>query len=437
MSDQVLEALRTSTSYKALEDVLVGVKLKGLQTVDALGALYREKSIISYDTGMGKTYMAAAIIKMLLNEDPGRGFIILIKKKQITQTSKKISDCLGLPVLVTTGMQKDVQNTIVSGKYLDYHVLMITHSTLESQLFVKTLLKDRDKFCCLIIDEAHNLNNTTDASSADVLKGMCRAFRYRFALTATPITSDIKQYARLAHMLDPDTYPNASMLASKMKRGSFSIKQDPLFFIERTRLDFGVNFKIHGEPIFVEPMEHQIGAMGTDMVEICKGEGAVNQANALVDFILEHKNRGERGLVYVNRHSIRNWILPFLNEAGIKVGCINGFTSRSEDEKTMDDFNNTKQLDVVITSVTEAIDLDCDWVMFYEFTVNVEQMIGRSYRGFDDKELWVYFMFTYDTGEIEAFQRNIYTRSELIKRVLGKTYWAVFDTERKIESEVI
>ena len=55
---------------------------------------------------------------------------------------------------------------------------------------------------------------------------------------------------------------------------------------------------------------------------------------------------------------------PFSGKSGIRYGCINGCTKRSEDRETMQRFNKDRELDVVITSITEAIDLDCDWVMF-------------------------------------------------------------------------
>ncbi len=56
------------------------------------------------------------------------------------------------------------------------------------------------------------------------------------------------------------------------------------------------------------------------MAELCKGDGAVNQAMALVSFIEEHK--GSRGLIYVNRHSIRGWIIPFLEKAAFAMDAL-------------------------------------------------------------------------------------------------------------------
>lgn len=433
MSDNFAEDLLERPSCEAVSNILVSDRLIGRQSIDVLAALKRESAIISYDTGLGKTYLASGIIRMLLNEDPTRKFIMIVKNKQLEQTPKKIEKCTGVTVTAMNATQQSVNEYMRSGKFKDSTVLMITYSCLQNRVVMDTLLENRQLYCCLIIDEAHNLNNVDGADSAMMLRGMCRAFKYRFALTATPIVSDVNQYARLANILDPVAYPDSAKLARDLKSGRFSIKDDPMFFIERTRKDFGVHSYIVGEPYFVDCMAHQFGAKGMDMTEVCKGDGAINQAQALVEFIRSQK--GKRGLVYVNRHSIRNWLLPFLDEAGIRYGCINGNTKRSDDKEVMRKFNETKELDIVITSITEAIDLDCDWVMFYELTLNVDQMIGRAYRGLDDKELHVYFMLTKDTYEADFFYENIFARSQVVKNILGKEYTAVFDTQRKIEQQ--
>ncbi len=431
MYDTLYSGLKNLKSYVAGNFVLAADSLVGLQTVDVLSAIYRKRAIISYDTGLGKTYLASGIIRMLLNEDSSRKFIIIVKNKQLEQTPVKLQRCIGVSVMALNAERTVVKEKILSGDFLKATVLVITHSCLQNNAVMSKLLENKQEYCCLIIDEAHNLSNTTDANSAVMLRGMCRAFEYCFALTATPITSDVKQYASLASMLDNEKYPDSAKLARNLRSGKFRIMDDPLFFIERKRNDFGISSKISGFPYFVECMPHQFGARGQDMAELCKGDGAVNQAMALVSFIEEHK--GSRGLIYVNRHSIRGWIIPFLEKAGIRYGCINGCTKRSEDRETMQRFNKDRELDVVITSITEAIDLDCDWVMFYELTLNVEQMIGRAYRGLNDKELNVYFMLTKDTYESDFFYENIYKRSQMVKNILGKECTAVLETQGKIE----
>lgn len=166
-------------------------------------------------------------------------------------------------------------------------------------------------------------------------------------------------------------------------------------------------------------------------MQLCKGEGATNQVNALVKLIKERKDK--RGLVYINQHAIRSWVLPFLDSAGIKYNCINGHTKQADRERIMDEFNIQKSLDVVVTSVTTAIDLDCDYVIFYEFTPLLKQMIGRAHRGLGDKHLDIIFMLTEDSCEVDYFVDNIVSKSLLAQTILHKSYSEVEDAYNRIQ----
>lgn len=413
-------------SYKAIRGVLKNETLKDLQCVDILKALYRKRSIIVYSTGMGKTFIASAIIKMLLNEDPDKKFLILIKNTQLEQTPAKMFSLLGLQYVVSTGEAESVRNTLENGRFKSVPITFLTHSCLESEKALKVLVKEKHFFDALIIDEAHCLNNFTASNSGSVLAGLSKCYEYVIALTATPIRSNIGQFSKLAHIIDPVNYPDIKKLSRALSSGRFDFSSDPCFVINRNRAEFGTVEKLLAIPVMIQPMPEQRFAVGTDLFKVCKGDGAIRQAETLVNVILERINHGEKGLVYVNMHAIREWIEPFLSNAGIKYACINGrIHDRSERARILQEFNEENAYDVIITSITESLDLDCEYVIFYEFTLDVDQMIGRAYRGFDDKELKVYFLITEDSGEVDYFYNNILPRSMLIQKILGKGNSAV------------
>ena len=70
--NEIEKVLIESKSFQAIETILLEDRLIKLQAVDVLAMLYRKAAIVSYDTGMGKTYLAAAVIRMLLNQDNSR-----------------------------------------------------------------------------------------------------------------------------------------------------------------------------------------------------------------------------------------------------------------------------------------------------------------------------------------------------------------------------
>jgi superfamily II DNA or RNA helicase len=417
-------------SYNSLATVLKEDVLLDLQVSDVLRALYRKRAMLLYDTGMGKTIMATAWMKMLLNEDPNRKFLFIAKYQQLAQTPEKIERNLGYSVCATNAEKESLERIFYSGEFKNYKVFIITHNCLGNLKFMQTLFKFRNEYFGIIVDEAHNLSNSNYASSASMLKSMLSCYEYVLALTATPIVSNIDQLAKLANVIDGDTYDNARKLINDLKAGRFSLNNDPNFFISRTREDFGINLEIKGHVINVDPSSHQVGATGQELFLITKGDGAFNQVNRLVKFIKDKE--GERGLIYINQHAIREWVIPFLDKNNVKYECINGYTSMAERKEILEKFNVEHEIDVIITSVTEALDLDCNWVMFYEFTVNIAQMIGRATRGFEDRCLDVYFMVTDLTDEVDYFNNHIYNVAKDILRTTGKKYTAVYDAHEQL-----
>ena len=149
------------------------------------------------------------------------------------------------------------------------------------------------------------------------------------------------------------------------------------------------------------------------MFAITKGPGAYPQAEAVKRII---RGRRDKGLIYVNLGVVREFLFEELQKAGIRVACVYGKTTLKERKEIQKKFENG-ELDVIITSVTTSLDLECDYIIFYEFTVDVYQMIGRADRGLKNKRLDIFFIITAKTGEADYFLNNIYERSLLIRKV--------------------
>lgn len=86
----LINELCSRNSYKAINDVLNGVTLHDLQCIDVLKMIAAKKSVVIYDTGTGKTLLAAAFMKLLLREDPSKMFLMFVKKDQLVQTPEKL-----------------------------------------------------------------------------------------------------------------------------------------------------------------------------------------------------------------------------------------------------------------------------------------------------------------------------------------------------------
>lgn len=409
-------------SYVAINDVLHNITLHPRQCIDILKMLAVKKSIVIYDTGTGKTLLAAAFMKMLLKEDPTRRFIFFCKKDQLIQTPEKLEKMTGFPVLVSAADEKSLRENVLSQDIYKYRIIMLTQECLFKQTILNKLYNIRKDITGIIIDEAHVLNNTTYAKSSEMLKAIVAKFEYVVALTATPIRTDVKQLAKLANLVDEKRYPNAKRLMDGLNKGTFSIIQDPCFFINRSAKDLGRVSKPNGYVVWCDPLAHQKEERrgGVALMQTCKGEGATTQVKALIELLKSKK--GQKGLVYISEQVIYDWVTQHLNETNIRYRVIQGETPTWERAEIMKSFNNNNDdsIDVVLLSVTSAIDLDCNFVIFYEFTVDVEQMIGRSHRGLHNKEVDVYFLITKGTKEVDYFINNILNRCEIIANILGK-----------------
>lgn len=421
----VEESLCKKQSFDAIKYVLHDIELHPLQCIDVMKMLYNKKSIVVYDTGLGKTILAAAVMKLLWREDPTRKFIFVGMHDQLVQTPQKLENLCGRRVISADASAKGLSQ-LKSQKFWEYSVLFITHESLLNDKLMNEIFQYRNQYNGIFIDEAHELSNVGYAKSASILAGMVRQFEYRYALTATPITSSVSQMAKLMMLMDSEKFSNAKRLENAIKSGSVKVEDYPLFLISRSRREFesdaeGSQTIYNGITEFVEPLPHQKNISNENMLfQICKGEGAYPQVERLVNIVKDRL--GQHGLIYIRQHDVRRWVLPFFDKAGIKYACINGNTSTKQRAEIMHQFNDLKQFDVIITSVTTAVDLDCDYVVFYEFTVLVKQMIGRAHRGLKSKVLDVIFIITDDTKEVDYFYDNIFKISMFIRDLLQHDY---------------
>lgn len=419
------EDLLNLKSYTAMNDVLNDIKLHDLQCVDILKLLYNKEGIVIYETGLGKTYIASAIMKMLINEDPSKKFIFLCTKNQLLQTPQKISNATGLRVVYSDGQENNLKKLIQNNQLKKCQVLMITEAVLLNDKFMSELFKIKTLYSGIIIDEAHKMNNFSGSQMASILESLLYSMEYKYALTATPITTDLLQLAKLAHIIDPALFPSTRKLFNSLKYGRYRLSDNKLFFIVRNGEEFGRTIPPKGMIFWVDPTPEQEMSRSSDPF-VYKGDNAYNQLEALCSALDYYTSEGLRGLVYINRHNIRNAVITYLKDNGydFNYDCIHGFTKASDRESILHEFNDKKSLDFIITSVTEALDLDCDYVLFYETTSDIKQMIGRAQRGFHNKNLDVVFFITKGTPEVLKFY-NIYKNSVLIEDIVGSNYEAI------------
>ena len=397
-------------SYQAIKDITCP-PLDDEQSLDLLRALFIKKFSLFYSTGLGKTFVASAYMKALKNLDPSAKSLMVIKKNQEIQTPQKVTSISGLRCRFLSASLVDLPE-ISMLESID--VLMISHDFLNSPKHMERLLYMVPSFKSLVVDEVHLLSNLAEASSAFMLYCLSNRIEYTLGLTATPVTVDVNQFTRVLKVVSPSYIDNYRKLGSELKR--FGLEALPpeindLYKIrERSLENLESNF------IYITPMSHQIGAKGVDLFNITKGPGSVNQVNTLAEYIKDH--RPLKGLVYARRSAIYSYVVPCLRAMNIRCAEINGKTPKNKRLEILEDFKNNLY-DCIITDIKEALDMESSYVVFYEFTPHIKQMVGRAERGLNPKPLEVTFMITQKTDEYGYFLRNVYDISQEVEEILG------------------
>ncbi|GAA0101710.1 hypothetical protein UT300012_24250 [Paraclostridium bifermentans] len=434
--DAHMDFVRRITKMKScmpFRNILNGYVLEDFQCVDVLTALARKESIIGHDTGMGKTLIASSIIRALHNENHLGKYLVVLKTNQFQQTPAKIRKATGMSVVAISSKGSDLENKMYNGSFLNSDIVIIAAEVLNDVASCAVLLQFRKRFRAIIVDELHEFTNFNDADRAFMLKSMMSHIEYKIGLTATPMTTELDQFTRALAMLDRETYSNYKDTKTKLVHGNLDIeKSDPGVYIRRTRSGLGIANDYLTHVHVTEPHQHQANASGINMFEITKGEGAYNQVAKLIEII---DNEPGKGLVYIRHHSIRKFVEGELEKAGIPFASINGLVTGKQRGDIMNKFNEGGEgaPKVVLTSVTTSLDLDCDFVIFYEFTVDAKQMIGRAERGLIPKTIHIHFIFVRYTEEISYFRENIYERSLVVQQVLRRDYGELVEVGKTLD----
>lgn len=410
-------------SYDAIGNVLEGRELAKWQAVHVLVALENKCAILSHQTGLGKTTLAIALMRLLRNAYPDMKFLFIGMRRQEKQTIAEFKSLGGFTTTFISAENSSV-NVAKKMKFLSTDILFLTHESLNRVEIVKEILPHIERFGCLFADEAHLLGNFREANSAWIFNCLCRRFEYRYALTATPMTTHAAQISDLCYTLDWRTFPDPNAMKNKLLGGMVLKDAYPNFYLSFDRRDLGIENQYLVYLELIKPTLKQVGARGAELFKLTRGEEAEPQRKALGDLLIQLKSEGKKGLVFVYHHEYRELLLEYLKERkdfNLRVDCIHGLTDVKRSAQIQNSFNSD-ELDCVFTSITTNMNLDCDYIILYEYTADLRQMVGRGERGLVPKTLEIYFMFTLETGEVNYFINTVWSRSDFIQDVLSKDY---------------
>jgi len=419
ITDELIK-IKERKSFDAFTNLCDGFKAANFQAVSVLLWLYAKKGLFMFDPGMGKTFAIAMGLKALFSTNKNTKCLFLIKKTQLTQTSNDIRLYTKKRVVTCTAQQEQLSKKL--SKNIDnYDVLMLTHETLQSNAVCAMITQNINRFNVLVVDEAHYLTNMTDSDRIIFLAALAKKIEYVAFSTATPYISKPEQLSSLLNLMDCDIFERRDLITRDLKR---SVRIDtlyPLQIYNYDRKSEGIANSYKSYTHWVEPHEHQKRAEGAHYLKQLRGQGAENQVKELVRGLKTKKEEGKKGIVFIYYKETLEWVMPFLDVANINYSCINGDTSQRSRDKIQSDFQHGL-LDCVLISVATSINLDCEYVYFYEYTLEFKQILGRGERGLNPKLMELHFIFTKQTQDAQYFLDTVYKLSEDVRSWIGKEY---------------
>lgn len=428
--------------YLRHKNRLLNTELTWYQCFCIEHALITKGTLISLGTGLGKTYTAMGYILALKEMFEHKKALYICMPISIEQAEQDFKQNTDLKILTLTGQEKDIRKFLRSSK--DFDVLIISYQTLYNKEFANYLLTIFNSISCCVVDEAHNISQNSLISS--FIEILLKKIEYRILLTATPITVSPEQVITLMNILDPKMFPEGDKFLRKYEirdENTFEVLDykhlDDLsnliysryVYWERSELGIKGNPKTY--PILVKPTdEEQENCSLLNIPTILKGRKNSNQVEVIKALLKDLKAKNLIGLIYASRINNCNMLKEVCTELGIKAEILNGTEeSKKNRQSILKNFHNLKY-DVLITSLTTSLNLDCDYVIFWENTNLSQQVIGRCQRGFMPKDLLIYFILTENTVELKQFDKNVWRRNKWLREALGKDT-EVFD---KIHNQI-
>ena len=424
----LLEELETRGSHRVLKGIVKGMELDDFQTYTLAKCIIAKSVLVSLDTGTGKTIIAIGLMNYL-KAVYGKEFhmVYICEKNNLSQTVKKIEEGSNLTCISMTGEKESVAEAVKYKNPMNYDVIIFTYQALESMEVVKFFIKNKDSFVGIIVDESHNLGNEETVLSRAV-SGMCRWVKYRTFLTATPLTTKLEQSVNQLKILDDAMVQDVRRFVNKYAvrdtesgqiTGYKNLEQFRVEFryryVNYTRDMLGMRGNYNIQVADCEPTEYQMECSKEKIKSDMSGE----HMRVLVKMLEKYKDEGKKGLIYINIDYNKDIAMSVLQEEGFRLEMLDGRVPHWRRDEIRGRYNNG-EFDFLITNLTRGSDLPSDYIIFYELTNDIKQMIGRAERGLEGTDLDVVFLVVRGTKEEGYFRENIYKNAILLRDAMGK-----------------
>lgn len=430
--DLVMSTDQHDAPFMKNKDLIDNGSLMWFQSFAVEHTMISKSTLLSLGTGLGKTITACAFSNRVINENPNTKVMFICLPESIEQVENDFANYTSRTICSVTGETasiNELQFNIDSSE-----IVIVSYQAFYNPYFcniiIEYLYNDR-RFSAVVADEVHEISQESLINS--IMNSFIPKIEYKLFLTATPITVEPEQFITILNLLDSLIFqegkdflkpyrildPETFEVVDYRNLNNLSNNLFP-HYVSWTRAELGINGTYHPELIMVKPDKEQLEAGLLDIPTIIKGKKNSNQTKVLLELCKSLKSEYKKGLIYASRHENSNMLLDILLANGIKAFVLNGESYNKKQRSTvLNDFANNKY-DVLITNLTTSLNMDSDFLIYWENTNRAIQMLGRCERGFVPKDLYIYYILTEDTVELMQFYKNVYRRCKWLKEALDK-----------------
>lgn len=428
---KLLEELNKRGSMDSLAHTVKGIELDWFQTKALAHALITKGSIVSLDTGLGKTLVAVGHMNIIKQWYPNSKILFICERSNFENTIRKIKDHSDLTVIGTTAEGEVIWNNFISKEPMHHDVWVLTYQSLQNIFVNKYLFDNKHLIKSIVIDESHKIGNESSFTH-QIVRAMCNQFEYKLFLTATPLRVSPRQMVYQIEMLDRTMFEDRESYCRRFEDrdvngqvvGYFDLPQMAsdlsVRFIGYTREELGLRGNYNIRLIISEPKDEYYGINRSEMNRIIKADPTGDAVYKTINEVISKTKQGKKGLIYANLNETKQLLFNCLASQGIRVDIIDGSLSNPKLRNETQMRFNRGELDVIIINVTTALDLQCDYILFHELTVDSKQMIGRGERGLQANDLELIYIISAYTVEVDYFLENVYARGLILKELANK-----------------
>lgn len=430
--NRILEELENEY-IEELKYVVRGRVLAPFQTKCIAYALINKKCIISADTGLGKTGIASGLINCVNQKQVGFHWVVICPAFNLVQTADELAESMYSSKVVSTNNQSFSIDWFINMNINDWDVAVISYEALTNMKLQEYLLSIREYVQGIIVDESQLVCNLTGTAS-QLLKSMSIQMEYMIMLTATPIRVNVGQFIKQIHMLDSKVFGSELSLAINYYT-EFDEDYKPVGvrnldrllqkidgkYISITRSEINLKGNYTVNPLLVTPDKDYTNVSRKDIPKLVKGDPDGCAVRALLQEVKDYKDTNLKGLIYVNLNNNKEMVKEYLTLSGISCEILDGeHTKTAKSKEEVKKRFREGELDCLITNLTVGLNLQCDYIVFYELTFDFKQMLGRGERGLKANDLFLTFIVVNDTEDVIIFYENVYNRAKLLGEVCGK-----------------